>query len=139
LSSTSDVLFLKWENAFDNWQQLKSTPIPILTPCGGWVKVEDGLPEVKGFYTVRGLNNQGNPVTHEGKDKIWFTGTWWVVREGCQVNEWLDESLPCQHKIENEELKKRISELEEGIRKMGSIHPDGNPQKVIDLAKQLLK
>lgn len=57
-----------------------------------WVKVsEHGNPSVKGFYTIRGLNNQGNPVTHEGKDKMWYTGTTWLVREGCKVTEWLDE------------------------------------------------
>jgi hypothetical protein len=30
---------------FAEWQELKSTPIPIQTPCG-WTRVEDGLPEV---------------------------------------------------------------------------------------------
>ena len=60
-------------------------------PSARWVKAETP-PKEKGFYTVRGLNNQANHVTHEGKDPIWFTGERWIIREGCQVTEWLDES-----------------------------------------------
>lgn len=58
-----------------------------------WVKSKDKEPLEKGFYTVKGLNNQGNPVDHTDKDKIWFSGKFWVIREGCQVTEWLDETV----------------------------------------------
>ncbi len=56
-----------------------------------WIKSCDREPSVKGFYTVKGLNNQGNPVDHNDKDKIFFSGISWIIRDGCKVTEWLNE------------------------------------------------
>lgn len=58
-----------------------------------FVKVKDRNPSEKGFYTIRGLNNQGNTVeNHDPNEKVWFSGTSWIVREGCEVIGWFDES-----------------------------------------------
>jgi len=102
-----------WENIINYCQSYepaqRETQLPIMirflkehyclsTPSikGGegmrWVKASEREPFEKGFYTVRGLNNQGNPVDHTDKDKIWFSGKTWIIREGCKVTEWLDES-----------------------------------------------
>jgi len=56
-----------------------------------WIKSKDREPSKEGFYTVKGLNNQGKLVDHSDKDKMWFTGKCWVIREGCEVTEWLEE------------------------------------------------
>lgn len=60
--------------------------------AGVWVKASERLPATAGYYTVWGLNNQGQPVDHSDKDKMYYTGNSWIIRDGCVVTEWLDES-----------------------------------------------
>lgn len=59
-----------------------------------WIKVTERLPEEKGFFNVKGLNNKGNSVDHTDKDPIWFTGKFWIIREGCEVTEWQEITPP---------------------------------------------
>lgn len=59
-----------------------------------WIKVTERLPKEKGFYNVKGLNNEGDPVNHTNKDKIWFTGAIWLIREGCKVTHWQEITPP---------------------------------------------
>ena len=50
-----------------------------------WIKSSETEPKEKGFYKIRGLNNQRKNID----DEIWFTGCFWCIREGCAVVEWL--------------------------------------------------
>lgn len=50
-----------------------------------WVKASEENPKQCGNYEIIGVNNQGNPTPPHG---IWFTGTRWAAREGCEVVFW---------------------------------------------------
>ena len=69
-----------------------------------WVKSKDRDPLKNGYYTVKGLNNQGNAVVNE---YVWFSGDFWLIREGCKVIEWFDENIIREErKIKLERLNK---------------------------------
>lgn len=75
-----------------------------------WINVKDGYPQEKGFYEVIGKNNQGNPTTPHD---IWFSGTDWIVREGCKVIYWRSKSAESTPPQPTGDVKVLVDALQE--------------------------
>lgn len=82
-----------------------------------WIKASERQPSKRGVYKIKGLNNWGDPV----EDNIWWTGlsrdNGFIIREGCKILEWLDESEqseqsePLPESETKEEILLRLGKL----------------------------
>lgn len=86
-----------------------------------WVRTDVRNPDVKGFYWITGLNNKGDITPpHE----IWFSGSKWIVREGCKVLEW-HESAAIPEEGDDAIAKDLVFEL--SIYLGGHLDPEKKP------------
>jgi hypothetical protein len=140
---------------FKQWQELKSTPIPILTPCGGWI---DGniLPKEPGLYVCICEENKDGIKTQRATfgefrlhyDKIfvnedlygkvikWYNDESPSPSDRERIDYW--QKLYSESESKLSDAKTEIERLKGFIAEVAIFHHDANPSKLIEKARKLI-